>query len=354
MSNPVKKRNIISKEYNDYNDNGHTSKRLKTETNNQENNKYITSSKIKELMKNSNFEELKNIFNISKFYDNEFIKWLLILYKNKTPIKNLNYEISKDKYKIIVDYEKEDNFYNKSNYIIGKGNINLIKYLVEHGVDINKVVYKNGKTILFDACESENKDLVEYLVDSCEIKRKACDVWNDYKNEVFDDTAKFDDFLREVFVGRYHDDACITKLLLEYHMHLAELYMQEASGRLENKNGLGFEEEKSVLSQRAFLVCMAARSTDPSNFDISPKGKKLSNIYMHMFKLSGSMELERSSITIETKKKLEKLRCPFDIGIVAQMSEAYAYARKNCVLLSSYIWFFFYKNKIVCRRNQVI
>ena len=109
MNNLVKKRDKIS---DGYNDNGHRSKKLNTLTNNQENDKYITSSEIKELIKNSNWKELIKFFNISKFYDNEFIKCLLLLYKNKTPIKNLNYEISKDKYKIILKYKKKNKFYN--------------------------------------------------------------------------------------------------------------------------------------------------------------------------------------------------------------------------------------------------
>ena len=48
MNNNVQKRVI---KYKEYNDNGHTSKRLKTETNNQENGKYITSSEIKKTNK---------------------------------------------------------------------------------------------------------------------------------------------------------------------------------------------------------------------------------------------------------------------------------------------------------------
>ena len=162
MNNRVKKRDI---KYEEYNDNKYTSKKLKIVTNNKENDLYISSSEIKKLIKNSNIKKLKNIFDISKFYDNEFIKSLLFLYKNKTPTKNLNYEISKDKYKIILVYEKENNFYNKNNYIIDNENKNLLKYLVEHEVDINKVVYKNDKIPLFDACQSGNKDLVKYLVE---------------------------------------------------------------------------------------------------------------------------------------------------------------------------------------------
>ncbi|KAG4086941.1 ankyrin [Neocallimastix lanati (nom. inval.)] len=117
---------------------------------------YITSSEIKELIKNSNFEELKNIFNVSKFYNDEFIKCLLILYKNKTPIKNLNYEISKDKYKILLDIKKGYFFSLRDTYIIENENEILLKFLVNHGVDISKIFYKNNKMPLFDLCEMEH------------------------------------------------------------------------------------------------------------------------------------------------------------------------------------------------------
>ena len=107
MNNSVQKRDIKSKEDSD---NGHTSKRSITETNNQKNDKFISSSEIKKLIKNSNIVELKHIFDISKFFDNEFIKWLLFLHKNKTfiSIMDLNKIISKDEFKIKLNYEKED------------------------------------------------------------------------------------------------------------------------------------------------------------------------------------------------------------------------------------------------------
>jgi len=126
MNKSLKKRDKKSEEDND---NGHTSKKLKTVTNNQKNGLYVTSSEIKELIKNSNMKELKNIFDISKFYDNELIKWLLHLYKNKTfiSIVDLDKEISKDEYKILFIFKKDGYFYPKGKYIIKDGNKNLIK-----------------------------------------------------------------------------------------------------------------------------------------------------------------------------------------------------------------------------------
>ena len=167
MNNSLKKRDIKSEEYNN---NWHTSKRLKTQTNNQENDINITSSEIKELIKNLNLRKLKKFFNISKFYDNEFIKHLLFLYKNKTPTKNLNYEISKDKYKIILNWDKCEVFVDEflwiDTYIIENGNKNLLKFLLKHGVDIKKIRCKDKKLLLFDECESGNRDFVEFLVEN--------------------------------------------------------------------------------------------------------------------------------------------------------------------------------------------
>jgi len=45
-------------------------------------------------------------------------------------------------------------------------NKDLVEYLVEHGVNINKEKW-NGGTPLFDACESGNKEeLVKYLLEN--------------------------------------------------------------------------------------------------------------------------------------------------------------------------------------------
>jgi len=85
-------------------------------------------------------KELKNIFDISKFYDNEFIKWLLLLYKNKTYISivDLDKEISKDEYKILLIVENDYFFNTKVKYIIKDRNKILIKFLAKHEEDIKK------------------------------------------------------------------------------------------------------------------------------------------------------------------------------------------------------------------------
>ena len=185
MKNCKKKRDRKSKRYND---NGHMSKRIKTIVNIQENDKYISSSEIKKLIRNSNLDELQNIFDISKFYDNEFIKWLLFLYKNKTFIYtiDLNKVISKDEYKIEIEYSffhYEDRFNYSKGYRIKNSNKNLLKYLIEHEVNIDEVIYKPYEIPLIYECESGNRDLVEYLLEhGADINKKnICGITSIFK-----------------------------------------------------------------------------------------------------------------------------------------------------------------------------
>ena len=184
MNNSINKKDILLEIYNE---NELKPEKLKSLINDNHYDLYISSSLIKLLIKENEMELLKIIFDNLNLYDNEFIKWLLLLYKNTTFIstKNLNHEISKDKYKIIIDYEKKNNFYYRlryrKTYKIENMNKNLIYYLVEHGIDINKDnMYKERP--LFYACRSGNKDLLEYLVEH------GANINKEHKN---DETALF-------------------------------------------------------------------------------------------------------------------------------------------------------------------
>jgi len=157
---------------------------------------YISSSLIKKLINDNKFEVLDIIFNNLKFYDNEFIKWLLYQYKSKISIspKELNQKISDKQYKIpenccskkeatttisylnntikdknkhltqyliehVIDFNRTDEFGNSPLfYACSNGNEELVEYLVEHGADINKEL-SNGEAPLFNACSSGNKVL---------------------------------------------------------------------------------------------------------------------------------------------------------------------------------------------------
>jgi len=60
--------------------------------------------------------------------------------------------------------DKNDNVTNLFN-ACRKGNLNLVKYLVDLGSNINKVNSSNGWTPLFFACEKGHQDIVKYLME---------------------------------------------------------------------------------------------------------------------------------------------------------------------------------------------
>jgi len=99
-------------------------------------------------------------------------------YKNQTEISNSDFFtlINNDKYKISTDLYKiferrgygsfDLNNLDSSYYLSSacdSGNEAAVKYLLKHGVDINKD-YIFGMTPLFNACHSGNLKLVKYLV----------------------------------------------------------------------------------------------------------------------------------------------------------------------------------------------
>jgi len=104
MTNSINKKDVLLEIYNKRK---LTSGILKSLIHNNHHDLYISSSLIKLLIEEEKKELLKIIFDNLKIYDNDFIKWLLFLYKYRIFIstKNLNQEISKNKYKIIKNYE---------------------------------------------------------------------------------------------------------------------------------------------------------------------------------------------------------------------------------------------------------
>ncbi|KAG4092692.1 ankyrin repeat-containing domain protein [Neocallimastix lanati (nom. inval.)] len=228
MNHNTNKKDIILEIYNE---NGLTPRKLKSLINDRSQDSYISSSLLKILIKNNKIELLKIIFDKLKFYDNEFIKWLLFLYKNKTFIStmDLKQEISKDRYKIGINHGREDDLYHKYIYIVENGNKNLIKYLVEYGADINKVVWMNGEIPLFDACKSGNKDLVKYgetpLFGECESENESLvKCYREHETNISEKEGK-DEF--PLFYTYYNGD----RNLMKYFLHL------ETDISKENKEG---------------------------------------------------------------------------------------------------------------------
>jgi len=118
------------------------------------------------------------IFKYSKFYDNEAILELCRLYKNKkpTPTSELQTIVSNNKYivetngEIQYPFENSINITNrnvKGNYLFracAKGKETIVKYLVEHGADVNFKFFTWYDTPFVASCRLGHENIVKYLV----------------------------------------------------------------------------------------------------------------------------------------------------------------------------------------------
>ena len=125
------------------------------------------------MIKDKNAILLDVLFFHFNFFDNEFIIKFLLYYKNKVPISTINIkQCISEKYKILKGiffnrskmYERSDiDIYLFEACLIG--NKYMIKYLIEHGADVNKGEMK-GKTLLswvLSLCANES--IVKYLIE---------------------------------------------------------------------------------------------------------------------------------------------------------------------------------------------
>jgi len=124
---------------------------------------------VKQLLKEDNFELLDIIFIRNIFFDKESILNLLCFYENKKAISTIDWNQFVEKYKIstIKNYDVMNNYYYSSRiYLINafeEGKYNLVKYLIELGIDIN-ITNRMGETLLFNICKNGNLYLAKYLI----------------------------------------------------------------------------------------------------------------------------------------------------------------------------------------------
>jgi len=129
----------------------------------------ISSSLIKQLMKDNNRKLLEILFkNHLKFFDKEIILNLIIHYGNKIPITDfeLYFLINNNKYKLSTELDNNFEHYNSSYYLFNackSGNETAVKFLLQHGADLT-IKDKDNRIALAWACESGNLHLVKYLV----------------------------------------------------------------------------------------------------------------------------------------------------------------------------------------------
>jgi len=142
----------------------------------------ISTSLIIKLMEDNSKELLEVIFkNYFKFFDNFFVIDCLNYYKNKTPLSDseLYTKINDDKYKLTLTYWKENIHYLFKACKIGNkaAVIFLLDHVVYPIVWINKI-NKDGRTPLFIACQEGHIAIVKYLVDhGANLNREDYDGW---------------------------------------------------------------------------------------------------------------------------------------------------------------------------------
>jgi len=138
----------------------------------------VSSNLIKRLIKESKTNLLDVVLDNFKFFDNEFIIKLLVHYKTKNPISisSLNQQIEKYKFPVEENNSFRELCPNGNIYLVnacGKGQYELVRYLIENGADINEAYEEdtgsmdgeNDKTPLYKACERpKNEKIVKYLI----------------------------------------------------------------------------------------------------------------------------------------------------------------------------------------------
>jgi len=142
-----------------YNKNLLTSERLQFIAENCTKYLNLSNSLIKRLLKDDKILLSDIVFSHIKIYDDEIIKTFLFHYSYKNAMSNsqLTELISNEKYII----PKKNGTY-LSNACKSENEI-IVKFLVEHGADINKEDEK-GETQIFYACSKGNEKIVKYLV----------------------------------------------------------------------------------------------------------------------------------------------------------------------------------------------
>jgi len=125
----------------------------------------ISSRLIKTLLKNDETTLLDVIFERFIFYDNEFIQNCLLHYESKKEMSTsvLNQQIEQYKYtpcnKIYLN--------NSCKYLINScihGKIPVVKFLIQHGVDINKTNFFEKITPLFIVGEKGTEEIAKILI----------------------------------------------------------------------------------------------------------------------------------------------------------------------------------------------
>ena len=135
--------------------------------------KFLSNIRIPGLIVNLEKAQVEDILNTShilsqitkNFANVDGVLQLLLFYKNKRPvsiegIENLRTSVLGGVSLLLEILYQKDPLHDGCK----SGNEKIVKYLVEHGADVNKED-KDGKTPLFGACWEGHENIVKYLVE---------------------------------------------------------------------------------------------------------------------------------------------------------------------------------------------
>jgi len=122
----------------------------------------LSSNLMRSLITKEDTKLLNILFANLKFYDNEIIIEFCFMYKNKTPVSNLELNSKIEKYKIEVS-DNEDGILNYFYDACSKNNDIMAKYLIKHGMHVNKEGHRGTPLAMAFYCDNEN--IVKYLIE---------------------------------------------------------------------------------------------------------------------------------------------------------------------------------------------
>lgn len=132
-------------------------------------------SELMDAVKINNVGEVKKIIN--KHEDKSAVRDLMIAQKNKIGMSSDQLEQFRGRIflhaaELINSLDKDKR--TPLSIAAEKGYESIVKYLIEHGADVNKVGMSNGPTPLFMALYNGNENIVKYLVEHGADVNKEC------------------------------------------------------------------------------------------------------------------------------------------------------------------------------------
>ena len=206
---------------------------------------------------------------------------------------------------------------------------------------LNSFFYAGIEDEIMDAIPEDSETVAKEVVLA---EASAAQIWNTYREKVFEKDETFDIFLDIVYRQGYKPYACRKNPLICFKLFLTKTFLEEAQKRYCLSSTEVSQKER--IAKMSFLVCFAA------NCYVSSILEKLAKDYpyLHEFVLKSLQEsylLNPSKDEFAYKQKWEKLRCKIDYRIAMQLCRYWKYIKEHMDLMADEYWNFLRENRIV-------